>query len=169
MSERVTTLLANNVRAAGHTVHVLDPKEYPDLQTLTVPRHYNPTPTPGQQAVHEHLLASDAFILIASEYNHSFSGTLKNFLDNFMPEYARKPFGIVSYSDGPFGGVRASEALRIVISTLQGVSIPTGLLYPRVQDAITEQGALVSAEGQGRIDRFVAELVWYAQALRNAR
>jgi NAD(P)H-dependent FMN reductase len=56
----------------------------------------------------EILKAADGFVIVSAEYNHSIPAALKNILDYFQSEYLYKPSAIVTYSAGPFGGVRAS-------------------------------------------------------------
>jgi NAD(P)H-dependent FMN reductase len=119
--------------------------------------------------IHQWLIESDGFILVTPEYNHSFSGTIKNALDNFLPEYEKKPFGIVSYSNGPFGGIRANEALRIVISQLKGVSTPIPLMISVVQEVFDEKGLLKDSQYDSRFKTFLEDFEWYVNSLKEAR
>ena len=49
---------------------------------------------------------------------------LKNALDYLLPEYKRKPFGIVTVSAGGLGGVSCLAQLRLVTLGLGGFPIP---------------------------------------------
>ncbi|WP_443055493.1 NADPH-dependent FMN reductase [Streptomyces sp. NBC_00257] len=55
----------------------------------------------------------DGYVIVTPEYNHSFPGVLKNALDRVYAEWNNKAVGLVSY--GVDGGVRAVEALRLVL------------------------------------------------------
>jgi NAD(P)H-dependent FMN reductase len=58
---------------------------------------------------------------VTPEYNHSTSGVLKNAIDYVGAEWYNKAAGFVSY--GVFGGARAVENLRLVLSTLQVATV----------------------------------------------
>lgn len=55
----------------------------------------------------------DGFVFVTPEYNHSIPAALKNAIDYLYAQWRHKPAGIVSY--GIHGGVRAAEALRLVL------------------------------------------------------
>ena len=169
MGDKVAGWVSKALEARNHNVHIIDPDKFPELLTLRLPNHYNPKPSPQMQQVHKWLEESDGFVLVTPEYNHSFSGTIKNALDNFMPEYEKKPFGIASYSIGPFGGIRANEALRIVISELKGVSTPIPLMISEVQDAFDGSGKLKDDSYTEKLSQFLDNFEWYVKALKNAR
>lgn len=169
MGEKVSQWITAELKKRGHHVHIIDPEKYKELQTLHIPNHYNPNPSEEMKKISKWLNEADGFILLTPEYNHSFSGTIKNALDNFMPEYEKKPFGIVSYSISPFGGVRANEALRIIVSELKGVSTPIPLMIPLVQEVFDEKGNLKEKQYQSRLEGFLENYEWYLEALKNER
>ncbi len=170
IGDKVAKHISKTLESRGHTVHLIDPAEHTGIQTLTLPNHYNPKPSEDMLNLHNWLDESDGFILVTPEYNHSFSGTLKDAIDNFMPEYYRKAFGIVSYSIGPFGGVRANEALRQVVSELKAVPTPLPLLIPMVQNVFdAETGALKDTTLTEREAKFLTDFEWYVKALKAAR
>jgi len=169
IGDKVANWVAKTLEQRGHTVNIIDPEEYPELQTLKIPNHYNQKPSLDMQKIHKWLEESDGFILVTPEYNHSFSGTIKNALDNFMPEYEKKPFGIVSYSIGPFGGIRANEALRPIISELKGVATPIPFMISTVGNVFDENGNLKDKVYDERIVAFLDNFEWYVHALKDAR
>src|SRR5882757_9649937 len=61
--------------------------------------------------------AVDAILLVAPEYNHSFSPALKNALDYLNLEWWRKPVGFISYG-GASGGTRGAAALTVTTAGL---------------------------------------------------
>ncbi|KDO21888.1 hypothetical protein SPRG_12390 [Saprolegnia parasitica CBS 223.65] len=117
---------------------------------------------------------SDAIIVISPEYNHTYSPVLSNLMDYFYHnEYYYKSAGIVTYSMGPFGGVRALSPLRPFLSGLGLTSIPLSVPVPSVHAVLTEDGQL-SGDASGAFlekssESFVAELTWFADALQTAR
>ncbi|MBT2582950.1 NAD(P)H-dependent oxidoreductase [Planococcus sp. ISL-109] len=65
----------------------------------------------------------DGYVFICPEYNHGVTSALKNAIDYLYIEWNNKAAGIVSY--GSAGGVRAAEALRIIMAELQVATVRT--------------------------------------------
>jgi len=63
----------------------------------------------------------DGYVFICPEYNHGVTSALKNAIDYLYVEWNNKAAGIVSY--GSAGGVRAAEALRVILAELQVASV----------------------------------------------
>ncbi len=112
---------------------------------------------------------SDAVVLVTGEYNHSVPPALTNLLDHFLEEWSWRPSGILSYSAGSFGGVRAVEHLRSIVAELGMVAIPSSVPVPRVGSAFSRDGSAADERLQARFDRFAAELEWYAEAMAARR
>ncbi|MGV8161906.1 MAG: NADPH-dependent FMN reductase [Candidatus Nanoarchaeia archaeon] len=167
--EKVANWITATLKQRGHRVHLIDPLKHQELLTMHTLNHYNPDPSKEMEKLHNWLLESDGFILVTPEYNHSFSGAIKNALDNFMPEYEKKPFGIVSYSIGPFGGIRANEALRVIVSELKGVPTPIPFMISSVQNLFDEKGELKDMTYNDRIKEFLEDYEWYLLSLKEAR
>ncbi len=113
--------------------------------------------------------AADAFVIVSGEYNHGIPPALKNMLDHFLEEYFFRPSAVVSYSAGAFGGVRAAMQLRMTLAELGMPSIPSLFPVPHVQDAFDVSGRANTPALEQRVGRFIAELEWYAEALKQAR
>lgn len=123
----------------------------------------------SMEAAAETLRNCDGFVVVSGEYNHSMPPGLKNFLDHFQKEYFFKPAGIMTYSAGAFGGVRAAVHVRAVLGELGMPTISTMLPVPKVQSAIDENGTPENEKTAERFGRFADELLWYARALKTAR
>jgi|TARA_B100002003_G_scaffold140475_1_gene129922 NAD(P)H-dependent FMN reductase len=112
---------------------------------------------------------ADAFVIVSGEYNHSIPAALKNILDHYQSEYYYKPSGIVTYSAGPFGGIRAAMHLRSILCELGTPSIPSVFPISQVQDSFDDNGNAIDKAYDRRITKFLEELEWYADALKEAR
>lgn len=119
--------------------------------------------------LHDILVDADGYILVSAEYNHSVPPALKNTLDHFRSEYYCKPSGIVSYSSGPFGGIRAGEHLRAICAELGMPSIPTMLPISKVKESLNEDGTSVDGVYERRSGKFFSEFAWYLEALKCQR
>jgi NAD(P)H-dependent FMN reductase len=115
---------------------------------------------------------ADAFFIITPEYNHSFPGSLKRMLDSELQTYNHKPVALAGASSGPWGGVRAVEALVLAIREMGLVVLSWDIYFPKVQDMF-EADDQIKAEFKERYDRnlhrIYAELIWLTRALLAAK
>ncbi len=102
--------------------------ELVDLAEWNLPHLDEPMPAAAGQYANDHAKAwaakiakFDGYLFVTPEYNHSTSGALKNAIDFVGSEWYNKAAGFVSY--GVFGGARAVEHLRLVLSQLQVASV----------------------------------------------
>lgn len=126
-------------------------------------------PTAEVRSFIQQMHAADAFVIVTPEYNYSFPGALKNLLDVTFKPWNRKPFGLVGCG-GMSGGLRAVDSLRQVVSGLGAVSVPAHLGVQAIAKTFGPAGPLVDeADWIKRVDRFLDEVLWYAEALKAAR
>ncbi len=154
----------------GHEVTLIDTVEskLPELDLMH--KEYEKGKAPeAMENVSQILNKADGFIVISAEYNHSISAALKNLLDHFQSEYLYKPSGIVTYSAGPFGGVRALVNLRAILAELGTPSIPSAFPVSNIHNAFDEDGTPQDTAYDERIVKFLDEFEWYANALKVAR
>ncbi len=124
---------------------------------------------PAMQTVADILSAADGFVIVSAEYNHSIPSALNNLLDHYQSEYLYKPSGIVTYSAGPFGGVRALVNLRGILAELGTPSIPSAFPISQIHNAFDDDGNAADKVYDERIVKFLDEYEWYANALKHAR
>ena len=84
-------------------------------------------------------------------------------------EYNRKPVGIFGVSMGGMGGVRAVEQLRLVTIEFQMVPIRSTIYFSKIGQLFDENGDITDSSYTDRLQQFFEELLWYAQALKQAR
>ncbi len=109
----------------------------------------------------------DGFVFVTPEYNHSYSGALKNALDHVYREWNDKAAGIVSYG-GWAAGVRAAEALRLVLAELQVATVraqPAVALIPAFSTGVFVAADGLEASVTGMLDQVLA----WSGALRTVR
>jgi NAD(P)H-dependent FMN reductase len=156
--EQIATWALDAARAhGGADYEIIDLADH-DLGNLDEPGNPN-----LQQYQHDHTRAwgelidgFDGFVFIVPEYNHSFPGALKNALDYVYREWNDKAAGIISYG-GWAAGVRAAEALRLVLAELQVATVraqPTISTHPSFAT-----GAFVPLEGLDTAVRGMLEQV----------
>ena len=106
-----------------------------------------------KQYEHEHtkqwsakIEEADAFIFVTAEYDYSYPAPLKNALEYLVHEWAYKPAGIVSYSIGPFAGVRAVSNLKPDLLSLRVIGLAEAVNIPSYNQFINEDGDFVPNE-----------------------
>ncbi len=111
----------------------------------------------------------DGMLIVSPEYNHSFPGTLKRVLDMADPEYKKKAVLIAGVSNGEIGGARMIEALNTVVKALGLTPTQYDLKFFKVNLLFDESEALLDQAYIPKIERGIDDLVWMAQALKDAR
>lgn len=167
---KAARFIVNQCRERGHEVILIDPLEYPLPLLDKMYKEYAPNEAPEVlQSLARIIIPADAYIVVSGEYNHTVPPALSNLMDHFLEEYFWKPSAIVCYSAGAFGGVRAAMTLRAMLAEMGMASIPSILPIPAVQDAFEDDGAPVDDAYPRRANRFLTELEWYANAMKQAR
>ena len=167
---KAARFVVRKLEERGHAVTLIDSQEHalPFLDLMY--KEYEAGEAPAaMQTVGEALKTADGFVIVSAEYNHSVPAALKNLLDHFQSEYLYKPSAIVTYSAGPFGGVRALINLRAILAELGTPSIPSAFPISQIGNAIDDDGHPLDPAYDERIVKFLDEFEWYANALRLAR
>jgi chromate reductase len=143
-TRRVADLAADAHRQANpaRQVRVLDLFELP-LDSFS-PLSYAEKPAaliPFLDAV----VHAAALVVVTPEYNGSFPGVLKYFIDllPFPAVLERKPVCFVGVADGQWGALRAVEQLQQIFAYQHALMLPDRVFIPRVGDAL-HTGALAS-------------------------
>lgn len=156
--------------ARGHETTLVDSKAHalPMLDLMYKEYDAGNAP-PAMQSISETLNRADGFVVVTAEYNHSVPAALKNLLDHFQSEYLYKPSAIVTYSAGPFGGVRSLVNMRGILAELGAAAIPSSLAVPNVGAAFDVDGKAIDEAYDKRVAGFLDEYEWYTRALKAAR
>lgn len=174
-SDKAATWISEEIKKQeGVVVEVLDLRDY------NMPFFNEPMSPSFKQAPYKNEAVArftkkidegDAFVIVTPEYNHGTSGVLKNALDWVYPEWNNKPVAFVSY--GSVGGARAVEQLRSNVIELQMAPIRNTVHIPGeqyFQVLFGKMGAKdMFAQQKDKADAMIAQLLWWARALKNAR
>jgi NAD(P)H-dependent FMN reductase len=163
--------IENALKKRGWEIEMIDPKE---LDLPLINKIYADYPKGKAPKKLEKLAKifrdTDAFVIVSPEYNHSIPPALSNLIDHFFDEYFWRPSGIVCYSTGDFGGVRAAMQLRVLLADVGMTSIPMLLPIPKIQEALDDNGVPKDKEAfERRVNKFLGQLEWYAKAMKEAR
>lgn len=169
---KAARFIVRQLEERGHDVTLLDACHI-DLPMLDrMHKEFEPGTAPeAMESAHDELEAADGYIVVSAEYNHSVPPALKNLIDHFQQEYFFKPAGICTCSAGSFAGARVSVHLRAILGELGMVTPSTMFGISGIGAAFDEDGSDASDDKrwERRVQKFLDETVWYAEALKAKR
>lgn len=128
---------------------------------------YLEEPHAGLQEFSDHLMSSQALIIVTPEYNGGMAGSLKNTLDYFRKEFARLPMGAVTVSSGPFGGANALHSLWFWMLYNGGIVSPSKLWVSDVTNAFNEKEEVIQERLIRNTHRFVLDMLWLTEKINH--
>src|SRR6184192_2685459 len=152
----------------GVETELLDLLEY-NFPIMEERLHRRDDPPPGLKEFGEKIGRADSIIIVSPEYNNGYPGVLKNALDYLLPEYERKPVGIVTVSAGGFGGINCLAQLRLVTLGMGAFPIPESLPVSRVRDSFRDDGTPNDPAYGKRAAVFLDEVLWFAEAIADRK
>ena len=162
--------MIDQLKQRNHEVIFADAKEYNFDILDRMYKEYSKGQAPAKmEELAEHIQTADGFVVVAGEYNHSIQPGLSNLMDHYLEEYFFRPAGIVCYSAGSFGGVRAAIQLRAFLSEMGMPTISSIFAISKIGDSLDEAGVSQEAALTKRVGQFLDELEWYEEALKRQR
>lgn len=162
-----------SIHVSRFIVSILE--QHPEIRTMLVdPVDYN-LPYDGNDEISKDpkytqiVKEADGFFIVTPEYNHSIPGSLKRLLDSELGNYNHKAVAIAGVSDGPWGGVRAIEALATAVRETGLVSLSVDVQFPFVQKIFDENGTLQDEAYVRRVNRVLKELLWMTKVMKWGR
>jgi NAD(P)H-dependent FMN reductase len=165
VNDRVAIWVTGQLKAHGFQPEIVDPAD-PELLPVQI----------GDKAAIRRLRSrmanADGFVIVTPEYNHAEPGHLKTLIDSVIEEWHTRPVGLISYG-GLSGGLRAVEALRIILAELHTVSLRDTVSFTSPWRHFDEDGRIIDAEAAAAAEAAMAtfshRLRWWADALAAAR
>jgi len=113
--------------------------------------------------------SGDAYIFVTPEYNYFPPASLVNALQVLNKEWNYKAAGVVSYG-GISGGLRASQELRLLMSTVNMHALPQVVPVPLFPQHIGEDGVFAPNEAMTTgLNGLLGELQKWSGALKTLR
>jgi len=143
----------DDARCHGIVVDVVDLRD--EHHTLQDMAHWQQPPAGSQTArLRERVAQADAIVLATPVYHGSFSGLLKNALDQLTGDaFAQRPVAVLAAAGGPRSGSGVCDQLRSVVRAMGGWSTPTqvglssaDIVDGRPTDALRRRAAAMVAE-----------------------
>jgi NAD(P)H-dependent FMN reductase len=104
--------------------------------------------------IQERVLTAQGLHLVTPEYNGSFPGVLKLFIDmlKFPESFEGKPVAYVGLASGQWGALRAVEQLQMIFGYRNAHSYPRRVFIAGVHDKFTAEGAFNDPELLRRLE-----------------
>lgn len=127
---------------------------------------------PKTAALRDAIKAADCYIVVSPEYNHVAPPALTSVMGHFGGScYAYKPSAIVTYSSGPWGGMRAAMSICNMCHELGCLPVSKLCGIPFVADTLNEDGT-PKDEGNRMLKQLpdmLSQLEWMASAMKRQR
>jgi chromate reductase, NAD(P)H dehydrogenase (quinone) len=113
-----------------------------------------------QQLLNEYIISTQKFVFVIPEYNGSFPGILKTFLDAVSPDINRgKKVALVGVSSGRAGNLRGMEHITGILNYLGMHVHPNKLPISSVLTLLNEQGLVIDENTIKMLEKQITELV----------
>jgi NAD(P)H-dependent FMN reductase len=148
---KVARLLEGHYRRLGAASELFSLADLP--REIFDPDAYAAKPA-SFAAIQRRVLDAGGLHIVVPEYNGSFPGVLKYFIDmlKFPESFDRKPVAFVGQASGATGALRAVEQLQMVFGYRNAFIYPQRVFIPGVQEKFAPDGRLLDEE----IDRRLA-------------
>lgn len=165
---RIARLVFEEYVRLGTPAQVLSLADLPP--DLFDPRSYAEKPAsfaPFQQRVS----AASGLHVIVPEYNGSFPGVLKYFIDmlKFPESFERRPVAFLGEAAGMWGAFRAVEQIQLIFGYRNALLLPERVWIAGVNQKLTEDGAWKDADLAGRVADQCAKFAAFVEAVRTVR
>ena len=166
----------NSIRVARHVAGLYrelgEPAELLDLQELP-PGAFDPgvfaeKPESLTRGFTDKILSADGLVVIVPEYNGSFPGILKHFVDllPFPESFNCRPVAFIGLAAGYHGGLRAVEQMQMVFAYRNAFLFNRRVFIPAVYKALGEDGSITDEDLKSRLAEQAASFKAYIGALR---
>jgi NAD(P)H-dependent FMN reductase len=173
MGIRLANYAVSELSARGNDVELIDAKTIglPILDRMYKEYELGAAPA-ALEGLAASIIAADAFVFVAGEYNWGPQPGLKNLTDHFLEEWFWRPAAILSYSAGRIGGARSNLAWHGILSEMGMVVISSTITVGPIAEALDENGRPQGKSGaslQRAFPRFAEDLAWWTEAAKLQR
>jgi NAD(P)H-dependent FMN reductase len=126
------------------------------------------TKPPAVQAIQQRVLDAAGLHVVTPEYNGSFPGVLKYFIDllKFPESFENKPVAFTGEAMGIWGAIRSVEQLQLIFGYRNAHIYPNRVFIPQVHTKLDTAGKISDAELDGRLKTQAAGFAKYVRQHR---
>ena len=164
-----------------HNVSIMDPKDafgadggLAEISAgeMTTPTFFLKDLPPKAQALKDIVAGADCYLVVSPEYNHTIPPALSSIMGHFGGScYTAKPSAIVTYSPGPWGGMRAAMDICSMCHELGCLPVSKLTGIPTVSSILDVNGIPIDPNHRmlQQLPDMLAQLEWMAVAMKNQR
>ncbi len=161
---KVAGLALEALAKVGAEATLLDLRELPP--ELFAPASYASKP-PAFAEIQERILATDGILAVVPEYNGSFPGVLKYFIDmlRFPDSLYLKPAAFIGLASGAWGALRAVEQLEMIFQYRHAHLYGRRVFLPNISELFDAEGRFTDPALARRIDEMAAGFAEFCRRL----
>ncbi len=117
--------------------------------------------------IQNQVLAAQGLHIVTPEYNGSFPGVLKYFMDmlKFPESFERKPVTFTGEAAGIWGAIRSIEQLKHIFGYRNAHIYAETVYMPGINQLLNDKGELIDPAIDKRLESSVKGFLQFAQAL----
>jgi NAD(P)H-dependent FMN reductase len=167
-TRRVAAHLATNYQSLGVKTQLLDLAELPP--EVFLPTAYAEKPAAFKK-FSDAILAADGLVVVTPEYNGSFPGVLKLFIDllPFPESFEHRPVCFVGLAAGMWGALRSVEQLQGVFGYRNAHIFPGRIFIPGIGKLLNEAGQFTDDEMKARLEKQAIGFTGFVESLRGKK
>ena len=125
------------------------------------------TKPPAMLAIQQRVLDAAGLHVVTPEYNGSFPGVLKYFIDmlKFPESFEGKPVAFVGEAAGVWGAIRSVEQLQQIFAYRNAHLLPERVFIPGVGTKFDADGNLTDAAIDLRLEKQCERFAWFTRHL----
>lgn len=165
---KIAALVREMLTEGGEEVTFIDLAELPaeifaDSSYASKPESFS--------AFQDIVLETDGLLTVVPEYNGSFPGVLKYFIDmlRFPESLYEKPAAFVGISSGRWGGLRAVEHLEMVFQYRHAHLFGRRCFIPSIGQVLDEAGQLTDADLTERLKKMASDFAKFCATVRRVQ
>ncbi len=164
-SLRVGKRMAERYTEQGCDVTIVDLAELPF--ELLSPGAYKDRPEGFHKFV-DPVVEADGLLIIVPEYNGSYPGVLKLFIDMwpYPDAFDKRPVAFVGIAAGPWGGLRSVEHLQGVFGYRNAFMFPERLFLPNIYKELDENADCTTPLLKELVESQVKNFVAFCHAVK---
>ncbi len=161
---KVARVIEGHYRAAGEPCEVFSLQDLPP--EMYSPEAYAKKP-PAIVGMQQRILDARGLHVVTPEYNGSFPGVLKYFIDmlKFPESFDQKPVAFTGEAAGLWGGLRPVEQLQQIFAYRNAYLFPDRVFIPGIGQKIDAQGNITDAATNDRLAKQATGFAAFAARL----
>lgn len=153
----VAKIILGKMQAKGQSVQFCDLQELPN--DIFQPSHYF-NPPDSFKPFQDKISNCKGILIIVPEYNGSFPGALKYFIDllKFPESLKSLPVAFVGVSSGVFGALRSIEQLELIFQYREAHLFAKRVIMPKINELLNpEKTKIISEYHEQKIDQLLVD------------